>query len=76
LFAQRWMDAHGVKKAEAFYLTTDGACEADRPEGQKRNQKFQPTCVGTSTPSIHPFKKPQLYFKYVDEAASLVVWGA
>merc|ERR1711920_140078 len=76
LFAQKCMDAHGVKKVEAFYLTTDGACPADRPEGQKKNKKWKPSCVGTTTPTIHPFKKPAQYFKCMDEAVSAVSWGA
>merc|ERR1712228_292224 len=32
-FAQRCMDHHYVDKIEAFDVTTDGACKADRPEG-------------------------------------------
>merc|ERR1711992_199234 len=49
-------DMVGVAKQENFGLTTDGACEADRPAYQKKNKKFIPSCVGVSTPSIHPFK--------------------
>ena len=40
LFAQTYLDLHGVRKAEAFYYTTDGACPADRPEGEKKNKKW------------------------------------
>merc|ERR1712066_153525 len=68
LFVQKCMDAYGVKKVEAFYLTTDGACEADRPEGDEKNKKYQPDCKGTTTPTIHPFKKPAEYFKCLAEA--------
>lgn len=75
LFAQKCMDAHGVAKVEAFDLTTDGACPADRPEGQKKNKKYQPPCDGTDTPSIHPFKKPDEYFKCMDEASPTVIWS-
>jgi hypothetical protein len=71
LFAQKCMDKYGVAKQEAFSLTTDGACPADRPEGEKNNKKFTPTCFGVSTPSIHPFKKPEMYFKCMDEAVSV-----
>jgi len=70
LFAQKCMDLMGVGKQEMFELTTDGACPADRPKGQEKNKKYTPTCAGTSTPSIHPFKKPAAYFKCMDEAAS------
>jgi hypothetical protein len=68
LFAQKCMDMKNVAKAEMFELTTDGACESDRPEGQRKNKKWEPTCAGTSTPSIHPFKKPDMYFKCLEEA--------
>jgi len=61
LFAQKCMDLMRVSKQENFMLTTDGACEADRPEGQKKNRKWIPECGGVSTPSIHPFKKPAQY---------------
>jgi len=61
LFAQKCMDLMGVAKQENFGLTTDGACEADRPAGQEKNKKFIPSCAGVSTPSIHPFKKPEAY---------------
>jgi len=70
LFAQQCMDKMGVSKQEAFHLTTDGACEADRPEGEEKNNKFIPTCTGVTTPSIHPFKKPEMYFKCMVEAVS------
>merc|ERR1712161_141956 len=61
LFAQKCMDLVGVSKQENFGLTTDGACESDRPEGEKKNRKYSPNCVGVSTPSIHPFKEPSMY---------------
>merc|ERR1712241_937214 len=50
-FAQKCMDMVGVAKQENFGLTTDGACEADRPAYQKKNKKFIPSCVGVSIPS-------------------------
>merc|ERR1712051_284760 len=61
LFAQKCMDLIGVSKQELFELTTDGACESDRPEGEKKNRKWSPECDGVSTPSIHPFKNPSKY---------------
>jgi len=68
LFAQICMDSKGVTKVEAWDLTTDGACEADRPEDQKKNKKYQPTCVGTTTATIHPFKDPKEYFACMEAA--------
>merc|ERR1711972_481284 len=40
VFTQRCMDHHYVDKVEAFDMTTDGACAADRPEGEKKNKKW------------------------------------
>merc|ERR1719220_620020 len=40
LFAQKCMDLLGVAKQENFGLTTDGACESDRPVGQEKNKKY------------------------------------
>jgi len=71
LFAQKCMDLMGVAKQENFGLTTDGACEADRPAGEEKNKKYIPNCVGVSTPSIHPFKKPQAYAACWAQAASV-----
>jgi hypothetical protein len=63
LFAQRCMDKHGVEKVEAFDLTTDGACPADRPEGQKKNRKWKPDdCSAVTTPAMHPFKTTKEWF--------------
>merc|ERR1712141_849380 len=56
LFAQRCMDLHGVDKVSVFDLTTDGMCEAFRPEGQKKNKKWTPDCATTTTAGMHPFK--------------------
>merc|ERR1712217_62423 len=67
LFAQMCMDKHGVKKVEAFDLSTDGACPGDRPEGQENNKTWIPPCTGVTTPSIHPFKKVAAYEKCYKE---------
>merc|ERR1711920_761906 len=40
LFAQQCLDSVGVPRIEAYDISTDGACEADRPEGEKKNKKF------------------------------------
>lgn len=63
LFAQRCMDKHNVDKVDVFDITTDGACRANRPEGQKENKKWKPDCKTTMTPAMHPFKKPRDYFE-------------
>ena len=68
LFAQQCMDKHGVSKVEAFDISMDGACPADRPEAQKDNKKYIPTCKGTTAPAIHPFKKPEAYQKCLEES--------
>jgi len=70
LFAQKCMDLMGVGKVENFDLTTDGACEADRPSAQRKNKKYVPDCAGVTTPSIHPFKKPAAWLKCWEEAVS------
>jgi len=62
LFAQKCMDLHGVSKVWGFDTTTDGACEATRPESEKKNKKWKPDCNTAKTPAIHPFKKPADYF--------------
>merc|ERR1712047_153565 len=71
LFAQKCMDLMGVAKQENFGLTTDGACEADRPTEVRKNKKFVPNCAGVFTPSIHPFKKPEAYRECWAQAASV-----
>jgi len=63
VFAQKCMDRHGVEKVEAFDLTTDGACEADRPADQKWNKHWKaPDCSNVTTPVIHPYKTPTEWF--------------
>merc|ERR1719277_2279891 len=68
VFMQRCLDHHYVDKVEAWDLTTDGACEADRPEGEKKNKKWHaPDCSAVTTPAAHPFKKPDDYMKCMSE---------
>jgi len=68
VWMQRCMDRHFVDKVEAFDETTDGACEADRPEGQKKNKKWHAEdCSRVITAAVHPFKKPTEYFKCLGE---------
>merc|ERR1712113_984198 len=50
LFAQACLDKVGVRRIEAFDITTDGACPADRPIDQQKNKKWTPTCAWTATP--------------------------
>merc|ERR1712129_248041 len=57
VFAQRCMDRHHAERVEAFDITTDGACEADRPESQKKNKKWHATyCSSVMTPAMHRTK--------------------
>ena len=51
-------------KVEAFDVTTDGACEADRPLSEKKNKKWHSPDCSTLTPvAAHPFKNPQEYMR-------------
>merc|ERR1719284_1324242 len=63
LFAQVCMDKYGVKRVGAYDLTQDGACEAKRDEGEKKNKKFQPHCDAVYGASLHPFKKVDAWAK-------------
>jgi len=68
VFAQRCMDHHYVDKVGAFDLATDGACKADRPEGEKHNTKWHPKdCSTVQTVTAHPYKKPEEYLKCLNE---------
>lgn len=71
LFAEMCLRKNGVTELEAFDISKDGACEAKRPADQKKNKKWHADCASTSTPAIHPFKKPQEYFKCMDAAAPM-----
>merc|ERR1712241_511580 len=57
LFAQTCMDNHGVRRANAFGHTQDGACPDKRDVDQKENKKFQPHCEYAYGVSLHPSKK-------------------
>jgi len=61
LFAQQCLDALDVPRVEQFDISTDGCCEADRPEGEKKNKKYVPDCATTSTAQIHPFFTPDVF---------------
>jgi hypothetical protein len=63
LFAQTCLDMKGVRRVEAFDITTDGACPADRPHDQQKNKKWKPNCAETSTAAMHPFKKKDEWFQ-------------
>jgi len=63
LFAQTCLDMKGVRRVEAFDITTDGACPADRPHDQQKNKKWKPNCAETSTAAMHPFKKTEEWFQ-------------
>jgi len=63
LFAQRCLGMLGVRRVEAFDITTDGACPADRPQDQRNNKKWKPNCAETSTAAMHPFKIKDEWFQ-------------
>jgi len=67
VFAQRCMDHHYVDKVEAFDVATDGACKADRPEGQKNKKWFPHDCSQLTTATAHPLKKPAAFKKCLAE---------
>merc|ERR550532_3587243 len=48
LFAQTCLDEKGVRRVEAFDITTDGACPADRPQNQRKNKHWKPDCAKTN----------------------------
>merc|ERR1711994_1238516 len=59
LFAQSCLDSVGIRRKEAFDITTDGACPANRPKAEKKNKKWKPNCAYAATPAMRPFKKTQ-----------------
>jgi len=68
VFAQRCMDHHYVDKVEAYDMTNDGACAADRPADEKKNKKWHsPDCSQLTTVTAHPFKKPDEYWTCYDQ---------
>jgi len=70
LFAEICMEKNGVDKVEAFDVTTDGACEAKRPTDQKKNKMWHSDCK-VKSPALHPFKKPEDYFKCLDQTMAM-----
>jgi len=70
LFAEICMEKNGVDKVEAFDVTTDGACEANRPLDQLKNKKWHSDCK-VKTPAMHPFKKPDDYFKCLEQTMAM-----
>jgi len=74
LFAQTCLDSVGVRRKEAFDITTDGACPADRPKQEEKNKKWKPNCASTATPAMHPFKKTQEWVQCYE--ATTAAFGA
>merc|ERR1712203_1270523 len=59
---------YGAWGEDVFDLATDGACEADRPQGMKKNKKWHPTeCSSLTTATAHPLKEPAEFQKCLDE---------
>merc|ERR1719330_368764 len=57
LFAQACLDKFGVRRVEAFDITTDGACPADRPIDQQKKQKVDAHLCIDSYASNAPFQE-------------------
>ena len=47
-------------------LATDSMCEAFRPEGLERNEKWRPTCALTQAAAMHPFMEPYGYLECLE----------
>merc|ERR1711992_160333 len=72
VFVQRCLDRHYVDKVEAFDLTNDGACPADRPASEKHNKKWHAeSCSDLTTATVHPFKTPKAYFACLSEMTNI-----
>ena len=65
LFAELCLRKNGVEEIDAFDITKNGCNVANRPGNE---QKWKPDCATTSTPAMHPIKKPAEYFAYMDAA--------
>jgi hypothetical protein len=77
LFAEKCMEKHGVAKVEAFDISIDGACPADRPGNLREYKHWHGNCKDVvSAAAIHPFKKVTEYFQCLDDtvAAGRKVW--
>jgi len=74
LFAQTCLDSVGIRRKEAFDITTDGACPGDRPKEEKKNKKWKPNCASAATPAMHPFKKTQEWIQCYE--ATTAAFGA
>jgi len=77
LFAEKCMEKHGVAKVEAFDISVDGACPADRPDNLRKYKKWHGNCKDVvSAAAIHPFKKPKEYFECLEDTtnAAAQVW--
>jgi len=74
LFAQQCLDSLGVPRVEQYDISTDGQCEADRPEGEKKNKKYVPDCATASTPQIHPLFTPDVFEACYD--ATVAAFGS
>jgi hypothetical protein len=62
LFAEICMEKNGVAKVDAFDITIDGACAADRPYDKFADKHWHYNCGITSAAAMHPFKKPDQWF--------------
>jgi hypothetical protein len=73
LFAQQCLDSLDVRRVEKYDVSTDGACEYYRPEGQEKNKSFVPDCSQTKTAQMHPFFTPDVFEACYD--ATIAAFG-
>jgi len=68
LFIEKCLEKQGVSRVEAFDISIDGACPADRPGNMRKDKKWHANCGGVvSAAAIHPFKTVGTYFECLDE---------
>jgi len=77
LFMQKCMDKNGVAKQSDFYEDDDGLCPSKVPKELRnvKGAKFHPNCQNSKAVVMHPFKKPDEYFKCLAETQWTWTWS-
>ena len=57
-FAELCVRKNVMSMIDAFETSADGMCAARRPANLKHSKKWKADCAYTSSPVIHPVKKP------------------
>jgi len=75
---QRCMDKNGVAKQSEFYIDEDGMCPSKVPKELRNVQgaKWKPNCQDSKSVVMHPFKKPDEYFKCLAETQWTWTWSS